>query len=93
MRMSYILITAAALLTAVPALAESTPVQSFERDGMTYIYKVATSGARTIVSGRSSDGKRFALTIVNGKVSGTSGGMPVSFRVAEAHPGAQIAAR
>lgn len=93
MRMSSILITAAALLTAVPALAESAPEQSFERDGMTYTYKVATSGSRTIVSGPRSDGKRFALTIANGKVSGTSGGMPVAFRVVEARPGAQIAAR
>lgn len=93
MRMSSIIITAAALLAAVPAAAESAPEQSFERDGVTYTYKVSTAGERTIVTGRRSDGKRFALTINNGKVTGTSGGMPVSFRVAEAATGAQVAAR
>jgi hypothetical protein len=87
MRMSYVIVSAAAaaLLATVASAEPAAPSKSFERDGMTYVYTVSTKGERTMINGRRfPDGKRFSLTVNNGRVSGVSGGMPVSFRVADA---------
>lgn len=91
------LLTAAALLAtlAAPAFAKDTADQrSFTRDGETYVYTAAVKGDATILSGRSSSGHDFRLTVRDGHVTGRSGGVPVSFDVASANAeGMELAAR
>lgn len=91
------LLTAAALIAtlAAPAFAKDTAEQhSFTRDGETYVYTTAVKGDATILSGRSSSGRDFRLTVRNGRVYGKSGGVPVSFDVASANAGGvELAAR
>lgn len=90
------ILTAAALIAAfaAPAFAENAPQQrSFTRDGETYVYTSVVKGDATVLSGRSSSGRDFRLTVRNGHVTGKSGGVPVSFDVANTGAGLELAAR
>ncbi|KQS01948.1 hypothetical protein ASG11_14115 [Sphingomonas sp. Leaf357] len=91
------LLTAAALIAtlAAPAFAKDVAAQrSFTRDGETYVYTAAVKGDATVLSGRSSSGRDFRLTVRNGHVTGRSGGVPVSFDVDSATTGGlELAAR
>jgi hypothetical protein len=90
------LLTATALIFALsaPAFAKDASEQrSFTRDGETYVYTAAVKGAATILAGRSSSGRTFRLTVRDGHVSGTSGGVPVSFDVPVLGRSVELAAR
>ena len=90
------LVTAAALILAfsAPALAKTASDQhSFTRDGETYVYTSAVRGDATTLTGHSTSGRTFRLTVRDGHVTGISGGVPVSFEVAAAGTGVELAAR
>lgn len=69
--------------------------QRFTRDGVTYVYTVATSanGNRIVEGHRLPGGSAFRLVISNGHVDGVSGGQPVSFPAPRAVAPLAIAAR
>ena len=78
------LLTAAALFAtlATPAIAKDAANEHrFTRDGETFVYTARASGDATILSGRSGSGRDFRLVVRNGRVTGKSGGVPVSFSV------------
>jgi hypothetical protein len=91
------LLTAAALIAtlAAPAFAKDAGEHRFTRDGETFVYTARASGDATILSGHSGSGRDFRLVVRNGRVSGKSGGVPVSFSVPKAKSDAslEIAAR
>ena len=78
---------AAALLAslAAPAVASDAPAtRSFVRDGQTFIYTSTKKGDRLVLEGRRlPSGSSFQFTVRNGRVTGHSGGVPVSFAVAD----------
>lgn len=90
---------AAAILPASAAFANDADngKQSFVHNGNTYVYTMKTVGDRNIIDGRSyPGGTGFHLVVRNGSVSGTTGGVPVSFSVAStrgAAGGVELAAR
>ena len=70
---------------AAPAQAEEAGKQRFTHEGYTYVYEVKDSKTGKVISGRRfPDAVAFNLSVKNGKVSGVSGGQPVSFKVDEA---------
>jgi hypothetical protein len=78
---------AAALLTAGAASARDTEVtkEQFVHDGNTYVYTTKTVGDQRIIDGRSYPaGTGFHLVVRGEMVTGTTGGVPVKFRVASA---------
>lgn len=80
MRTLLIATAAAAVAASAPAAAETR----FEHDGYTYVYKAEAKGDRQIVSGHRFPGNApFRLVVRGDKVSGTSNGVPVSFRTAQ----------
>ena len=90
------LVTAAALILAfsAPALAKTASDQhSFTRDGETYVYTSAVRGDATTLTGHSTSGRTFRLTVRDGHVSGTSGGVAVSFDVPVLGRSVELAAR
>lgn len=76
-----ILLLAAALGGATPALAAPEPTQ-FTRDGVRYEYRVETRGEHQLLVGRVlSTGEPFELRVApNGWVRGRVGDRPVLFR-------------
>lgn len=82
---------AAVLLPATVSAAE--PERRFTRDGTTYVYTVTpAAGGRQVIEGRRLPGNSaFRLVVRGARVSGVSGGYPVSFRVPT--PAVQVAAR
>ena len=91
-----ILATVAATLTSTIGMAREGQ-RTFEHDGQTYVYTSTFANDRQVISGRRYPaGAPFRLVVRNGRVSGTAGGVPVSFKVAEAAGvvrGTQLAAR
>ncbi len=79
-----LLATAAAALTSTIGMAETAPKQ-FVHEGKTYVYTTALKDGRTVIDGhRLPDRAPFHLVVRNNRVSGMSGGVPVSFPVAQA---------
>ncbi|KQM67714.1 hypothetical protein ASE75_01995 [Sphingomonas sp. Leaf17] len=84
-----LLATAAAALTSTIGMAQSTSDQTapkqFVHEGKTYVYTTAMKDGRTVIDGhRLPDRAPFHLVVRNNRVSGMSGGIPVSFPVAQA---------
>ncbi|EQB02705.1 hypothetical protein L288_16155 [Sphingobium quisquiliarum P25] len=74
----------AIVAAAAPASAEEGK-QRFTHEGYTYVYDVRDTKTGQVISGRRyPDAVAFNLAVKNGKVSGTSGGVPVAFKVEEA---------
>lgn len=87
-------VAAAAFLTLAPIAAAAQPEShSFTRDGDTYVFVTDTraDGAQ-VIRGRQVGGASFRLVVADGRVRGTAGGRPVSFRVGEAALPVQTAA-
>ena len=83
----------AALFTATAATARDadTTKESFVHNGSTYVYTTKIDGDRRVIDGRAFPaGNGFHLVVRGDMVSGTSGGVPVKFRVDSAR-GATIA--
>ncbi|MDE0877581.1 MAG: hypothetical protein OSB00_02780 [Sphingomonas bacterium] len=77
----------AALFTATAATARDadTTKESFVHNGSTYVYTTKIDGDRRVIDGRAYPaGNGFHLVVRGDEVSGTSGGVPVKFRVASA---------
>ena len=106
--MKSIAIIAAAAAALIPAasiarepanaIAAPTPAatqQSFVHDGSTYVYTTKFVEGRRVIDGRSyPSGTGFHLVVRGEDVTGTSGGVPVKFRVASARGAAiETAAR
>ncbi|HEX8484118.1 hypothetical protein [Sphingomonas sp.] len=86
MRTTIKMLAAAALaLTSTIGMAQEGE-HRFVHNGSTYVYTAApTQNGRTVISGRRlPTGETFRLVVRDGRVSGTSGGVPVAFRTAAA---------
>lgn len=70
----------AAALFAVPAAASATD-RTFTRDGVTYTYSSAKKGSQTVITGKTSQGSVYRLTVRGKRVSGLVGGTPVAFTI------------
>lgn len=97
MRKSFaILATIAAALTSTIGMAREGE-RTFEHDGQTYVYTTTVANDRQIITGRRfPSGAPFRLVVRGDRVTGTAGGVPVSFRTAEARGavrGTQLASR
>ncbi|MCU6453771.1 hypothetical protein LPN01_06745 [Sphingomonas sp. A2-49] len=97
MRKSFaILATIAAALTSTIGMAREGQ-RTFEHDGQTYVYTTTVANDRQIITGRRfPSGAPFRLVVRGDRVTGTAGGVPVSFRTAEARGavrGTQLASR
>jgi hypothetical protein len=90
--LSKIVITgalSAVVATIAPAHAEEGK-QRFSHEGYTYVYEVRDTKTGKLISGRRyPDAVAFNLAVKNGKVSGVSGGQPVSFDVKDARGAAK----
>lgn len=83
----FVVVGALSAITAIaaPANAEETGKQRFTHEGYTYVYEVKDAKDGKVISGRRfPDAVAFNLSVRNGKVSGVSGGQPVSFKAEEA---------
>ncbi|WP_374943316.1 hypothetical protein [Sphingomonas sp.] len=86
MRTTLKMLAAAALaLTSTIGMAQDAE-HRFVHDGSTYVYTVAPKqNGRTVLTGRRLPaGEAFRLVVDGHRVSGVSGGMPVSFRTSAA---------
>lgn len=97
MRKTFAILAAiAATLTSTIGMAREGQ-RTFEHDGQTYVYTSTIANDRQVISGRRFPaGTPFRLVVRGGRVSGTAGGVPVSFKVAEAAGavrGTQLASR
>lgn len=73
-----------AILAVVPAHAEEGK-QRFTHEGYTYVYEVKDTKTGQVISGRRyPDAVAFNLAVKNGKVTGTTGGQRVGFKIDEA---------
>lgn len=82
--MGKLFLLALSLTASTPLFAGEAAQHRFTRDGVTYVYTQKTVGDRTVIEGRSFPrGSGFYLTVKNGKVTGTSGGIPVAFAVTD----------
>ena len=90
--MYFLALAAVALPSVIQARGTE---QRFTRDGVTYVYTVATTarGNQVIEGHRLPGGSAFRLVISNGRVDGVSGGQPVSFPAPRAVAPLAIAAR
>lgn len=86
--MTKTFLAAAALAVAFSAPAFAKDVagqQTFKRDGQTYVYTKVTKEDRVVLSGRRYPaGSAFELIVRGDRVTGYSGGVPVSFTVPDA---------
>lgn len=79
-----VLATAAAALTSSIGIAGEGR-QSFVHDGSTYVYTSSRQDGRQVIDGRRfPSGEAFHLIVRGDRVSGQSGGVPVSFKTREA---------
>lgn len=97
MKTVYLLAAAAAALTSTIGMARAGE-QKFVHDGETYVYTSSAdkSGMQVIDGRRYPSGGSFHLVVRDGRVSGTSGGVPVTFKVEQAvgaASGVEVAAR
>lgn len=85
MRKSFaILAAAAAALTSTIGMAQEGQ-RTFKHEGQTYVYTTKVLKDRQVIAGRRFPaGTPFRLVVRNGYVSGQAGGVPVSFRAADA---------
>lgn len=77
--MTKTLVLAAALF-ALPTTAGATD-RSFERDGVTFAYSTARKGEHVVITGTTSTGADYRLTVRGKRVSGRFGSTPVSFTI------------
>jgi hypothetical protein len=85
MRKTILILTAAAaaLTSSVGMAAEGR--QSFVHEGSTYVYTTSRQDGRQVIDGRRfPSGQSFHLIVRGDRVSGTSGGVPVSFKTRDA---------
>ncbi|WP_293876641.1 MULTISPECIES: hypothetical protein [unclassified Sphingomonas] len=91
-----ILATVAATLTSTIGMAREGE-RSFQHEGQTYVYTTSVANDRQVISGRRyPSGAPFRLVVRGNRVTGTAGGVPVSFRTADAKGavrGTQLALR
>ena len=74
---------AAALTSSIGMAAEAQ--QSFVHEGSTYVYTSSQQAGRQVIDGRRfPSGQPFHLIVRGDRVSGTSGGVPVSFKTRDA---------
>ncbi|GAA0668484.1 hypothetical protein FHT00_000311 [Sphingomonas insulae] len=79
-----ILAAAAAALTSTIGMARGAE-RTFEHEGQTYVYTTTVANDRQVISGRRyPSGAPFRLVVRGNRVTGTAGGVPVSFRTADA---------
>lgn len=79
----------AGVISAIAATAaqaeDAAAKQRFTHEGYTYVYQVKDTKTGKVISGRRfPDAVAFNLAVKNGKVSGTSGGQQVAFKVEDA---------
>lgn len=85
-------LTAAILLPTAAVAGEAPAQKTFTRDGETYVYTAAPKGDGIVLTGRATpSGRDFHLTVRGNRVTGYSGGVPVSF-VTESAPAATVLA-
>ncbi len=85
MRKTILILTAAAaaMTSSIGIAAEAR--QSFVHNGSTYVYTASRQAGRQVIDGRRlPSGEAFHLVVRGDRVSGTSGGVPVSFKTQEA---------
>lgn len=85
MRKTILILTAAAaaLTSSIGMAAEGK--QSFVHEGNTYVYTSSLQDGRQVIDGRRfPSGQTFHLIVKGDRVSGTSGGTPVSFKTRDA---------
>lgn len=85
MRKTILILTAAAaaLTSSIGMAAEGR--QSFVHDGSTYVYTSSHQDDRQVIDGRRfPSGEAFHLIVRGDRVSGKSGGVPVSFKTRDA---------
>lgn len=91
-----ILATVAAMLTSTIGMAREGE-RTFQHDGQTYVYTTTVANDRQVISGRRyPSGAPFRLVVRGKRVTGTAGGVPVSFRTADARGavrGTELASR
>lgn len=75
----------AAALLALPTVANAAE-RTFTRNGVTYTYVSAKQGDRTVLTGKSSAGLDYKLTVRGKRVTGVVGSTPVSFSIAKPLP-------
>ncbi|WP_235525827.1 hypothetical protein [Sphingomonas sp. Leaf34] len=79
-----IIAAAAAALTSTIGMAADEK-QSFVHEGSTYVYTTTQDAGRQVIDGRRyPSGQKFHLIVRGNRVSGVSGGVPVTFKTAEA---------
>lgn len=83
--LSLIFVATASLVSTIGMARSPEGQQRFVRDGQTYVYTAAQVGGTTqVIDGRSyPSGALFHLVVSSDRVSGTSNGTPVSFRLAD----------
>ena len=83
--LSLLFAATAALVSTIGMARAPEGQQRFVRDGQTYVYTSAQVGGTTqVIDGRSyPSGAPFHLVVSSDRVSGTAGGMPVSFRLSD----------
>jgi hypothetical protein len=80
-----IIAVAATALTSTIGMAAETE-QSFVHEGSTYVYTSKMNDGRQVIDGhRFPSGQTFHLVVRGDRVSGTSNGVPVAFKTAEAN--------
>lgn len=85
-----ILAAVTAALTSTIGMA-SEGKQRFVHQGLTYVYTSKQAGDRQVIDGRRfPSGAAFHLVVRGDRVSGVSGGVPVDFKLAEAHGAAGV---
>jgi len=88
MRTLFVFAAVAAALTSTIGMARAadTAEQRFVHDGATYAYTITPAAkGRQVIEGRKlPNGRSFRLVVSGDRVSGVSGGVPVTFRLADA---------
>jgi len=90
MRKTFAILAAvAASLTSTIGMAREGE-KTFRHEGQTYVYTTSFVDGREVISGRRYPaGAPFRLVVRDGRVTGTAGGVPVSFRTAYARGAAR----
>ncbi|AUW58092.1 hypothetical protein C1T17_08200 [Sphingobium sp. SCG-1] len=83
--LSKIVLAAATIAAAAPALAEDVAKERFVHEGYTYVYKVKpTKDGKLITGTRYPGATAFNLKVAGDKVHGISDGTAVAFNLSEA---------
>ena len=73
-----------ATLALTPAVAAASESAEFTHEGTNYAYTTEKRGDVTVITGRSSSGEPFRLTVKGNRVTGTYDSRSVSFTTADA---------